>query len=64
MLYFGIKKERLEQKFEYFFIGSEHPLMEVKPSDITIAVDWDLKYLFKQSYFKGSLTNILIVWSC
>ena len=38
--------------------------MEVKPSDITIAVDWDLKYLFKQSYFKGSLTNILIVWSC
>ena len=22
---FGIKKERLEKKFEYFFIGSEHP---------------------------------------
>ena len=25
VLYFGIKKERLEKKFEYFFIGSEHP---------------------------------------
>ena len=25
MLYFGIKKEWLEKKFEYFFIGSEHP---------------------------------------
>ena len=23
--YFGIKKERSEKKFEYFFIGSEHP---------------------------------------
>ena len=23
MLYFGIKKEGLEKKFEYFFIGSE-----------------------------------------
>ena len=38
--------------------------MEVKPCDITIAVDWDLKCLFKQSYFKGSLTNSLIVMSC
>ena len=26
MLYFGIKKEWLEKKFEYFLIGSEHPL--------------------------------------
>ena len=25
VLYFGIKKEWLEKKFEYFFIGSEHP---------------------------------------
>ena len=25
MLYLGIKKEWLEKKFEYFFIGSEHP---------------------------------------
>ena len=25
ILSFGIKKERLEKKFEYFFIGSEHP---------------------------------------
>ena len=25
MFYFGIKKEWLEKKFEYFFIGSEHP---------------------------------------
>ena len=25
MLYFGIKKVWLEKKFEYFFIGSEHP---------------------------------------
>ena len=25
MLYFGIKNEWLEKKFEYFFIGSEHP---------------------------------------
>ena len=25
MLYFGIKKEWLEKKFEHFFIGSEHP---------------------------------------
>ena len=25
MLYFGIKKGWLEKKFEYFFIGSEHP---------------------------------------
>ena len=25
VLYFGIKKELLEKKFEYFFIGSEHP---------------------------------------
>ena len=25
VLYFGIKKEGLEKKFEYFFIGSEHP---------------------------------------
>ena len=24
-LSFGIKKEQLEKKFEYFFIGSEHP---------------------------------------
>ena len=25
ILSFGIQKERLEKKFEYFFIGSEHP---------------------------------------
>ena len=25
MLYFGIEKEWLEKKFEYFFVGSEHP---------------------------------------
>ena len=25
VLHFGIKKEWLEKKFEYFFIGSEHP---------------------------------------
>ena len=25
ILCYGIKKERLEKKFEYFFIGSEHP---------------------------------------
>ena len=25
VLNFGIKKEGLEKKFEYFFIGSEHP---------------------------------------
>ena len=25
VLYFRIKKEWLEKKFEYFFIGSEHP---------------------------------------
>ena len=25
VLYFGIKKGWLEKKFEYFFIGSEHP---------------------------------------
>ena len=25
VLYFEIKKECLEKKFEYFFIGSEHP---------------------------------------
>ena len=25
VLYFGIEKEWLEKKFEYFFIGSEHP---------------------------------------
>ena len=25
ILYFGIKKEQLKKKFEYFFIGSEHP---------------------------------------
>ena len=25
VLYFGIKKEWLEKKFEYFYIGSEHP---------------------------------------
>ena len=25
VLYFGIKKEWLEKKFEYFVIGSEHP---------------------------------------
>ena len=25
VLYCGIKKEWLEKKFEYFFIGSEHP---------------------------------------
>ena len=25
VLYFGIKKEWLEKKFEYIFIGSEHP---------------------------------------
>ena len=25
VLYLGIKKEWLEKKFEYFFIGSKHP---------------------------------------